>query len=137
MIELAIVLALVALITAPLFDMVASLYRQAEAMARQSDLKAEAEGAAYRTFRRGRPILHASNQGATFADGSQVLRVGDRLFLRTGQGERALTEHPVEDFTLHRRDGVLTLHLVLRAPLRAGGPEAPRDFFFDRLEGGP
>ena len=136
LIEVVIVMSLVALLTAPLLDFAVSFYRHGEAMARQSDLKAEAEGMAWRLFRRGAPRLHPDNQGATFPDGSEVRRRRDDVVLRTPQGERALNEHPVEDFTLHRRDGVLVLHLRLRAPLHARGPEAGRDFFFDRAEQG-
>lgn len=136
LVEVAIVTSLVALLTVPVLDFALSFYRHGEAMARTSDLKAEAEGLAWRLFRRGTPRLHPDNQGATFPDGSEVRRRGDRVLLRTAGGERALNEHPVEDFTLHRRDGVLVVHLRLRAALHAGGPEAGRDFFFDRAEGG-
>ena len=137
LLEIAIVASLIAILTVPVLDFALSFYREGEAMARQSDLKAEAEGLAWRLFRRGAPRLHPDNQGATFPDGSEVRRRGDLVVLRTSSGERALNEHPAEDFTLHRRDGVLVLHVRLRAALHAGGPEAGRDFFFDRAEEGP
>lgn len=127
LIEVAIVLALVSLLLAPFLDMVVSVYREGRSMAMQADLKAEAEGAAYRLFRRaaaGPYRLEADNHGILFADGSRA-RFRDGLLTLEGQAT------PLSDFTATRRDGVLTLHLAFQAPAHAGGPSQVRDFFFD------
>lgn len=130
LIEVAIVVAMTAILMLPLLALGVSAYRESEALSRTADLKNDAEAAAARIFRHtaGGFRLDPDNHGLRGADGAAVRWEGDRLLL----GSRRLVPHPVADFTATRDGRRLTLHLALRAAVRAGGPEEVRHFFFDR-----
>lgn len=130
MVEIAIVVALTSILLLPILALAVSVYRESEAISRTVDLKHEAEGAAARIFRHAAAGAHLDpdNHGLRGADGTRVRWEGDRLLL----GSRSLLPYPVQDFTATRDGDRLTLHLALKAPVRAGGPQDVRHFFFDR-----
>lgn len=130
LIEIAIVVGLTAIMLLPILALSVSAYREAEALSRTADLKNEAQAAAARVFRLAGPgfRLDADNHGLRSADGARVRWEGDRLLL----GGRSLVPQPVADFTATVEGRRLTLHLAVRAAVRANGPEEVRHFFFDR-----
>ena len=124
LVELAIVLIIFATTATALSMLAYKGYDWFSALDMNNSLKVESRTAAERIFHlaasnRGYKI-DADNHGLSFADGSAARWEGARLEVRH-KGQVTLLAQNVKDFSAIKREGVLTLNLVVEAPLRVHG----------------
>jgi prepilin-type N-terminal cleavage/methylation domain-containing protein len=119
LVELAIVLAVMSIVSVPAVSAIIHLKREAAAFQTIADLRTESRGAVSRIFARakGGYQIQSDNAGLNFKDGSILRYENERLML----GGRSLIKYPVTAFTVVRRGKRLTVNLTLEAvPTRTG-----------------
>ena len=114
LIEVAIVLAIIAMVTFPLFDSMMWLLREGKTFHQQADLRLESRQAIEHIKRKANRgcTITPDNAGLDFKDGSR-LRWQDGSLELDGH---ALTQARVDSFLVHRRDRRLVVNMVLSSP---------------------
>lgn len=125
LIEVLIVMVILGILTVPFMSMVSMSYSHFHAVASQVDLKAEAEGAAARIFRRvaasGSFRIDRDNHG--LAAGTAHFRWdAGRLVMHEGGRSECLSSHEITDFVAVRRGPQsLSLSIAVSKPSREPG----------------
>ena len=127
LVEILIVMVILAVVTVPFMTMVSMSYAHYHSLAAQVDLKAEAEGAAAKIFRRIAVTetfrIDPDNRGLT-AGTARVHWGKDGLVLQEGGTSETLTTHAVTEFVAVRRGPrALTIFITISRPSRQQGRE--------------
>lgn len=119
LIELAIVIATLAVFLGPFLKMAADTYRFGHAVMARAELANEAASAAFRVFaiaaRNHGYHIDPDNRGLSFADGTRVVWRKTQV-LQTRAGRQQVLATDVRQFTAVRREGVLAVTIELCRP---------------------